>query len=111
MPQFVTWFSPRGFPLVYNEPTPLHFPVLTVENYEKWYQLYSVSPGGVVNPVEFQEIETCWTCRHEKYWGRSAFVGHCPNPYAVEVFAHARGFLVCSQSLEMMIGRWQQEGL
>jgi hypothetical protein len=88
-------------PLVYVDDA--SGPVLTVENYLKWYQLFLVHKE-VVTPIYFHELEP-----FAAEMGCSAFVDHVPNPRVVEVFAEAKGFGLDGQAWEMMLGRWTWE--
>jgi len=48
------YFSNRNLPLIYyGEPS--EKPVITVENYLKWYDLYLVLPTGSVERISFGE--------------------------------------------------------
>jgi hypothetical protein len=98
MPQY---FSRRGFPLAYYREVRQQ-PVLTVENYCKWYELYLLvpdprSPHGVrVEIVEFPHDNYC---------------DHVPYPAAVRDLADENDWYVCTESMEMMIGRYMLEYL
>lgn len=89
------YFSDRQLPLVYHHAMrPTDKPVLTVENYLKWYCLYLVRPDGSVEAVDFPEDGYC---------------DHVPFPAAVLRMADERGWHVCTESMEMMIGRFMLE--
>jgi len=93
------YLSERGHTLVYWSP-PSEVPVLTVENYVKWYGLYLVHPDGRVEWLAFPE------------WGpdgRSGFVDHVPNPVACQQLAAKRGWVWDENSLDMIWGRWRRE--
>jgi hypothetical protein len=89
------YMSERGHPLVYHG-SPGKVPILTVENYLKWYSLYLVNPDGSVEPVDFPEDGYC---------------DHVPYPAAVEEMAADRGWVGCYESLEMIVGRYVLEFL
>ena len=86
-----------------NEPLVARFvgdePVVTVENYVKWYGLYVIFPPDLhVEKFHFGHLEG--------YTKHSAYVDHVPNPAAVQRWADSMGFEVDPNSLEMMLGRW-----
>ena len=85
--------SDRGMLLVFQE-IDAGIPVLTVENYCKWYCLYLVDSSGDVTPVDFPE---------------DGYTDHVPYPDAVEALAESRGWVVDEQSMEMIIGRYMLE--
>lgn len=87
------YVSDRGMPLVYWG-APRDAPIVTVENYCKWYGLHILYPNGDVMKVSFPD---------------DGFVDHVPNPAAVERFADKHGYYLCTESLEMITGRWQIE--
>jgi len=94
-------FSPRGMPLVYCEP-PCKQPVLTVENYLKWYELFLVLPDGSVQAIDFPYAE-------EFCQGESPCHDHVPNPRVVMRAAVKYGWMIDRCGLEMIIGRWELE--
>jgi hypothetical protein len=92
-------FSKRGMPLVFHGEPP-RCGVVTVENYCKWYGLYVVSQEVVTYfafPDDYAET------------GETPYADHVPNPRTVYRWAKKNGFVVCGESLEMMIGRWERE--
>lgn len=94
------YYSERDIPLVfYGEP--LATIVVTVENYCKWYGLHLVNQSGEVCRVPFPD-DFCQS-------GETAYCDHVPNPQVVRRWAHAMGYTVCDQSIEMIIGRWELE--
>ncbi len=102
-----TFWSKRGIMLTYHlrdGGLPQDRPVLTVENYCKWYYLHLVHPDGHVTEVGYDEVE-----QHTAESEGSAYVDHVPNPAGVERLCEARCWVLHEQSHEMMIGRWQLE--
>lgn len=75
-------------------------PVVTVENYCKWYALQVVMPDGSIAEHDFGQLEP---------YNTSYVADHCPNPVAVVRWALAKGFEVHDESLEMILGRWLLE--
>jgi hypothetical protein len=74
-----TYISPYGNPLVYTG-EPGERPILTCENYCKWYALFAVLPDGTIDRVDFpgqddrfpdSEI-TCRTPTRSSAWPRSS---------------------------------------
>jgi hypothetical protein len=62
--------SPRGLALAYQGGQP---GVVTVELFEKWYDLFVTEENGAARPVGFMELE-------EAYRAEAAFRDHVPNP-------------------------------
>jgi len=92
------YLSNRGHPLVHCTP-PIAIPVLTVENYVKWYTLHVVHPDGRVQEVDFPTESPAG----------SAFMDHVPNPVACQKLAADKGWLWDENSLDMIWGRWRRE--
>ena len=100
-PGFVVYLSNRGMPLVFNRKLDEShtLPTLTVENYMKWYDLYLVMPDGTVKALDLEE-----------YLGLGFDMGdHCWKPAHVARYAAMKGYDICSNSFEMLIGRWRQD--
>lgn len=102
------FFSERGFALFSPRrelwtwegmPDEVHLaPVLTVENYTKWYVLYLVYPDDRTEQVSFGQLNG--------FTDKSPYTDHAPNPVAVEHLAAARGWNIAERAMECMIGRW-----
>lgn len=102
------FFSERGFALFSprrelwtweDMPDEAHLaPVLTVENYTKWYVLYLVHPDNRVEQVSFDQLND--------FTDKSPYTDHAPNPVAVERLAAARGWNIAERAMECIIGRW-----
>lgn len=102
------FYSERGMPLVYWVKRPEYcytVPVLTVENYCKWYNLYLVMPNGRVQQINFTQLDDVCTT------AESPWCDHVPNPVVVERLAEASGWHLCSESIDMIRGRWAAEVL
>jgi hypothetical protein len=95
--------SERNIPLVYQFNESFSEPVLTVENYCKWYNLYIVNPDKSVNKVDFDALHN-FTPKKE-----SSYRDHVPNPKAVKCYADKYSYHLDEQSYEMMVGRWMIE--
>lgn len=100
-----SWYSRRGHPLVYLG-GPRDRPVLTVENYPKWYGLCLVTPRGIVQDVSYGELDAL-----ASEAGTFGYSNHAPNAELVPRLADARGWILDSGSYEMIVGRWETDGL
>ena len=85
------YYSPRGEQLVFIG-EPMDVPIITVENYTKWYTLFTIQPDGKVEPL----IIDGW-------------IDHNPIPVEVYKYAQQANMFVDEQSMEMIIGRFVQE--
>lgn len=93
--------SPRGIPLLIScNPAFLETnSLLTVELHGKWYNLFLIRPGGLVETILFP-MEPC---PH----GKPYFVDHVPNPCSVQIWARKNKVQVDALALELMVGRWR----
>lgn len=97
------YYSERHIPLVYVD-QPGDKPIVTVENYMKWYNLYEILPSGAVRCANFHDDDT-WN--HEvdgPIWS-----DHVPNPKAVEQFAAYYNYILDENALDMIRGRWDEQ--
>lgn len=104
--QYRLYFSERGLPLVYCGP-PLEHPIVTIENYCKWYHLYLVMPDGSVKIYEpkkenLQKYE-------DEIEGKYYCDDHNFNVEIVEQVADEEHIFSDDQSMEMIIGRYERE--
>lgn len=97
----VTFYSARNIPLIWTGGVP-DGPVLTMELYSKWYELFVIGPGVI--SISFDKLEAFAE-------DESAYCDHVPNPKAVYRFAKANGYHLDEQAYEMIIGRWELEYL
>jgi hypothetical protein len=100
------YLSKRGMPLLYDR-EPWSKPVVTVENYCKWYELYVVHPDWRVEAVPFPD-EGVEDYRLYDTLG-PPYLDHAPNPRHVARWAARNGYYFDDQAEEMMIGRWEIE--
>jgi hypothetical protein len=106
--------STRNLPLLLSSPATT-IPIITVENYIKWYDLYVVHPNGTVHTIAevpayanaAKQIEQAFVART----GKSAQGDHIWHPGYVQMLATNLGFLVDEIALETLIGRWFMEHL
>ncbi len=96
-----TYLSSRGIPLVYYGEPFNDAPILTVENYCKWYTLWLIMPDGTVKELEFPD--------DPPGFNDIPYMDHAPNPRLIQLFAREKDYCLCDQSFEMMIGRWELE--
>lgn len=103
MSEYRTYLSERGIPLVYIDP-PRDKPVLTVENYCKWYGFHLVHPDGSVTSLssdDYYEIQS-----HDP----SAISGdHLYSPRLYYRIVAALNLRRCSETIDMITGRWVRE--
>lgn len=97
------YLSKRGISLVYCGATGDR-PILTVENYPKWYGFCLVMPDGSVGEVDFGSL---MALADEE--GCSPYVDHVPNAALISGLAKRRGWVLDVCSYEMMVGRWESE--
>lgn len=98
-----TYVSRRGFPLLYVG-KPMAVPVLTLENYTKWYGIYLVMPDGTVQGVNPSDIESMTTAYLDAIWA-----DHLYSPHLLYRLAkHLRAELD-ERAMEVAIGRWLLE--
>jgi hypothetical protein len=83
-------------------------PVLTVELYTKWYELFLIAKmqGSLhLYAVHYGHLEDY--CPE----GQSAFRDHVPNPLAVRNFADAKDYHLDELADDLLMGRWQNEAV
>lgn len=104
------YFSDRDLPLIYCGP-PQRVPVLTVENYCKWYNLWLVTTDGKVRAYRpsnelLKKIEPPGADIGLEF----GFYGdHTFNPALVAKAAEIEDFIMDEMSWEIIIGRWESE--
>lgn len=82
-------------------------PVLTLENYTKWYTFFLVYPNGKVEEIDYDEVTDAMDDVEEL--GFCAKVDHVWNPLVMERIAQVNNYLVCEQAHECLTGRWYIE--
>lgn len=98
--------SERGIPLVYTGENNI-LPVITIENYMKWYKLYTVLDGSVL-PLSVRIAS-----RYEKEnTGSPAWSDHIPTPWFCKwIFDRYEDYYEWDyMAYELIIGRWIREG-
>ena len=102
------YYSDRDLPLVATHSTSIHpcKPILTVENYSKWYSFYLIMPdGSVIKCPRPYDLAGEFTAKTRE----SAYRDHSFNPNFYNYLAHHRGYNACDQTEEMIVGRWVTE--
>lgn len=98
------YFSPRDHLLVWtelaNQQELRQMPVLTVENYCKWYELFVVNVDGSIKSIDFGQLDD---------GEGTPYCDHAPNPVKVMYLAKRLGLHLDEQAFEMIIGRWEME--
>ena len=82
----------------------LNKPIISMENYCKWYAAYIIYPSGAIIKLDFEELEEGFEIQLE-----SAYYDHTPNPIAICSYASAHKFDICSYSLAAITRRWFNE--
>lgn len=98
-PKHTLYYSERGLPLMATQTSDK--PILCVENYCKWYDLHLLHPNGQVTAVT-SEITVVG---FDHGWR----VDHNFHPKLLGFLAHQNDWIVCSQSEELVAGRWSIE--
>lgn len=100
------FYSDRGIPLVAwrdSEWGSPKIPIVTVENYCKWYSLYVIYQDESVGKFPYEFLEKAAKPNE------TIMSDHVFNPAIVQRAAEAAGYELCTESLEMIIGRWERE--
>ena len=98
------YLSKRGIPLIYCG-QPADKPILTLENYGKWYEMYLVNPDGNVVPVDVEVLSETMTLYSE-----AIQIDHVFSPRLIYRVAQQMDYIVDERALEVAIGRWVMEG-
>lgn len=101
--EYHTYLSPRGIPLLYID-KPLDKPVITLENYTKWYNIYLVMPDGSVVEKSVADVDENHRFLKQHYW-----VDHLVHPSALHALADQLGGYTEERSLEVSMARWITE--
>lgn len=105
MPEVRNYTTRRGHQLLYVH-KPCDVPVVTLENYTKWYNIYLVMPDGSIQDVPASVVlEVC-----DKY-PDARWVDHLYHPRLLYRVAHHLNATTCERSIEVAIGRWILESM
>lgn len=88
-------------PLLYWGPPP-DVPTLTMEAYQKWYEMFLVKPDGGVKKVEFDALLDTAICESTE----SPWHDHAPNPEVVRKLCESRGWWFHELAEEVMKSRF-----
>jgi hypothetical protein len=103
VPSYFLHYSDRDIPLVYTGPL-LDCPIITVENYCKWYSPYVIMSDGVIRKITSEEI-----CQATDEYSNAWHIDHCFHPKLLLKLAEMLNGEACEQSIEMAAGRWVME--
>jgi hypothetical protein len=81
--------------------------VVTVENYMKWYSLWIVHPDDSVTAMDDYDLMEQIATELNTHW----MGDHVFNPDCVAEYCRRMNYWLCTESLEMIIGRWCREQL
>ena len=98
-----TYLSWRNLPLLYVA-EPLDKPVLTMENYTKWYRVQLVMPDGLVIDVPTGKIEEANDKLDLQGW-----VDHLFHPKLLIQLAKDLDAWIDERAIEVAGGRWMRE--
>lgn len=102
-----TYLSKRNLPLLYVGP-PGKVPIVTLENYTKWYDIYLVMPDGSVQTVDshliLEVVDEETSKDHPCLWG-----DHLYHPVLIEKLAKKLGAQYDERAQEVAAGRWYYE--
>lgn len=96
------YYSDRSNPLIATQV--LDVPIVTLENYEKWYCIYLLHPDGTVTKVPLQIIEKVNNNPKRALW-----VDHRYHPELLLRIAKEIGGVADLVTLEIAAGRWVME--
>ena len=94
--------SDRGKPLICQEKGTK--PIITVENYIKWYHIFVIWPDGNVTKASFDIIEQI-----NNHSTKTLICDHLFHPLLIEKYAEITDSLVDEVSLATITGRWMFE--
>lgn len=94
------YLSERMHTLLYVG-APINIPVLTLENYTKWYELHLVNPDGSVTTVDSSVIDAVQDQHRDARW-----VDHLYHPRLLYRVAEYLNAAVDERAVEVAAGRW-----
>lgn len=101
--EYATYYSDRGIPLLYVGKT-FDKPMITLENYDKWYNIFLVMPDGSVKIVDTRDIEIVNDKNDFQLW-----IDHLYHPRLLYLLAKHLDAYTDIRSLEVAAGRWMTE--
>lgn len=103
MKHYRVYFSPRCKPLLYMG-NPCEVPVVTLENYTKWYEIFLVMPDGSVQAVDSGIVTDIEDPKVRRMW-----VDHHYHPRLLYRLAEYYKGTVDERAVEVAAGRWMIE--
>lgn len=103
-PKTKVYVSSRGIPLLCQSPSGIGKPIVTMENYCKWYGIDILHPDGSVThgcPDLMDKID--------REFGHKLMGDHNYHPRLLEELAKRIGGIVDWRAVEMAGGRWVSE--
>lgn len=94
--------SKRNIPLIYQRNSTV--PIITVENYEKWYDIYIVFPDGEVQTIPMEILEDIIAASKIHVFG-----DHIYHPIVLHKIAEIYCAEVDYVSENCVTGRWISE--
>jgi len=95
-----TYMSPRGHVLLFTG-DPLDVPVVTLESYEKWYEMFVVKPDGTVEAVDVRILEEA-----QEKDSKAAWIDHDFHPRLLYRVAEILRGCTHDVAVEVAAGRW-----
>jgi hypothetical protein len=95
-----TYVSERGHSLMFVG-EPLEVPVITLENYEKWYEIHVVMPDGSVQGVNVKTLQEAENKDFKAMW-----IDHDFHPRLLYRVAELLDGCVHETAVEVAAGRW-----
>lgn len=100
------YLSDRELPLVWRRAPDTKRPILTVEQYCKWYNLYLILPSGEVKKI--LSTGDAWSDADEVF-PHIAVMDHCFHPDFIPILAKYLGARIDREAHELIMGRWASE--
>ena len=99
---FSVYYSDNNYPLIYNGAL-LDKPIVTLENYCKWYNLYQIMPNGSIS-----KFDSYVYANKFKYQG-TIWSDHIPHPNFLKLLEQDDNYYLDLKAFEMAVGRYQLE--
>jgi hypothetical protein len=100
-----TYLSDRGIMLLYVG-EPVSVPILTLENYTKWYSVFMIMPDGTVEKIPGNMI-THILSKHKD----AEISDHCFHPRLLYRLAEYYKGELHERAAEVAAGRWMNEAM
>ena len=103
------YYSDRGIPLLFTDSL-ISRPIITVENYLKWYGVHVVFPDGHVEPFENNDkMRTqafdLFERRVAHRYHESPYADHVPSPRLLPWLAYFMDYDYHTEAVELITGR------